>query len=79
MVHNGIEYADMQMISEVFHFAKNVLKADMSIIASMFKTWNKSSDLSSYLIEITGNILSFEDGTSKPLISKIRDTAGQVC
>ena len=80
MVHNGIEYADMQMISEIFHVAKDGLRQDISTISSLFQKWTYFEDLSSYLIEITANILAFKENEAEtsPLISRIRDTAGQV-
>lgn len=77
MVHNGIEYIDMQLICEAYWLIKQMLGWDADAIGAVFKEWN-SGDLSSYLIEITGDILQQKDpaGTGF-LVDKILDTAGQ--
>ena len=76
MVHNGIEYADMQFISETYLILKNVLTFDNDEMADIFSSWNKT-ELSSYLIEITADILRFKDEDGFPLVEKILDSAGQ--
>ena len=76
MVHNGIEYGDMQLICEAYQFMKDVLQMNTAEIHSTFSTWN-SGELSSYLIEITAEITGFLDTDGQPLIEKILDTAGQ--
>lgn len=77
MVHNGIEYADMQLISEVYTIMRHVLKMDVEEIAEVFGKWNQGR-LSSYLIEITAAILQKKDGkTGKPIVDIILDKAGQ--
>ncbi|KZY28023.1 MULTISPECIES: decarboxylating NADP(+)-dependent phosphogluconate dehydrogenase [unclassified Oleiphilus] len=75
MVHNGIEYGDMQLISEAYHFMKSGLNLNHPEMQKSFSAWNKT-ELDSYLVEITANILGFyEDG--QPLVESILDTAGQ--
>ena len=75
MVHNGIEYGDMQLISEAYFIMKKLLKMTAEEMHDVFDEWNKG-DLDSYLIEITRDILGYmEDG--EPLVEKILDTAGQ--
>ncbi len=75
MVHNGIEYGDMQLISEAYFIMKKLLKMTAGEMHDVFDEWNKG-DLDSYLIEITRDILGYmEDG--EPLVEKILDTAGQ--
>lgn len=75
MVHNGIEYGDMQIICEGYVLMRDLLGMNADEIQAVFAQWNKT-ELSSYLIEITADILSFkEDG--EPLVEKILDTAGQ--
>ncbi len=76
MVHNGIEYGDMQLICEAYHLMRDGLKMTPDEMAEVFKEWN-NGELKSYLIEITGNILAFKDEDGKPLIDKILDAAGQ--
>ncbi len=76
MVHNGIEYGDMQMISEVYQIMKDVLGFTPAEMHDVFKQWNKG-ELDSYLIEITADILAFKDEDGNPLVDKILDTAGQ--
>lgn len=76
MVHNGIEYGDMQLICEAYHFMKSILEMSAAEIHSVFSEWN-SGELSSYLIEITTEITGFLDDDGEPLLEKILDTAGQ--
>ena len=76
MVHNGIEYGDMQLISEAYQIMKELLGMNAYQMHEIFKTWNMG-DLDSYLIEITRDILGFKDVDGKPLVDKILDTAGQ--
>ena len=76
MVHNGIEYGDMQLITEIYHIMKNMLGLNASQMSDVFKTWNKG-ELESYLVEITGNILAFKDEDGLPLVNKVLDKAGQ--
>ena len=75
MVHNGIEYGDMQLICETYQIMKDLLNLSYEEMHDVFKTWNEG-ELESYLIEITRDILKFtEDG--KPIVENILDTAGQ--
>ena len=77
MVHNGIEYADMQIICESYFLMSRFLGMSPAEMSSVFYDWNEG-ELSSYLIEITGEILSRKDPeTSKALVDMILDTAGQ--
>ncbi|XP_011852030.1 PREDICTED: 6-phosphogluconate dehydrogenase, decarboxylating [Mandrillus leucophaeus] len=76
MVHNGIEYGDMQLICEAYHLMKDVLGMAQDEMAQAFQDWNKT-ELDSFLIEITANILKFQDTDGKHLLPKIRDSAGQ--
>jgi 6-phosphogluconate dehydrogenase len=77
MVHNGIEYGDMQLICEAYHLMKSVLGLTASELHEIFTEWNKG-ELDSYLIEITADIFTKIDGESgKPLVDVILDTAGQ--
>ncbi len=76
MVHNGIEYGDMQLISEAYFLMKNLLGMDADEMHEVFKEWNKG-ELDSYLIEITRDILGYRDEEDDPLLEKILDTAGQ--
>lgn len=76
MVHNGIEYADMQLIAEMYHLMKSILSMDNEAIADVFEKWN-GGDLGSYLTEITADILRFKDKDGLPLLSSILDAAGQ--
>ncbi len=76
MVHNGIEYGDMQLICESYQIMKDVLGMSADEMHSVFKDWN-DGELSSYLIEITANILAFKDTDNTPLVDKILDVAGQ--
>ena len=76
-IHNGIEYADMQMISEVYGIMRDGLGMRPKDMAAVFEKWNKGR-LNSYLIEITAKVLSFVDAkTKKPLVDVILDRAGQ--
>src|SRR2546427_10795143 len=76
MVHNGIEYGDMQLICEAYNIMKNGLGMSADEMHQVFAEWNKG-DLDSYLIEITRDILAFKDTDGQPLVDKILDTAGQ--
>lgn len=76
MVHNGIEYGDMQLICEVYQIMKVLLKMSAGEMHEIFKEWNEG-ELDSYLIEITRDILAFKDVDGTPMIDKILDTAGQ--
>lgn len=76
MVHNGIEYGDMQLICEVYNLMKDVLGMEQGDMSDVFAEWNKG-ELDSFLIEITRDILKFKDSDGKYLLPKIRDTAGQ--
>ena len=77
MVHNGIEYADMQLIAEAYDLMKSVYGLDASAMADIFQTW-KEGDLDSYLIEITAAVLRKKDAsTGKPLVDVIVDEAEQ--
>jgi 6-phosphogluconate dehydrogenase len=76
MVHNGIEYGDMQLITEAYHIMRNMLGMSADEMHRVFSKWNKG-ELNSYLIEITADILAFRDEDGKPLVDKILDKAGQ--
>ncbi|PYJ97458.1 MAG: phosphogluconate dehydrogenase (NADP(+)-dependent, decarboxylating) [Verrucomicrobia bacterium] len=76
MVHNGIEYGDMQLICEAYHLMKAGLGMTADEMHQVFAEWNKG-DLDSFLIEITANILAYKDADGQPLVDKILDTAGQ--
>lgn len=76
MVHNGIEYGDMQLIGEAYSLLKNALGYDAKKLEEVFYAWNKG-ELDSYLIEITANIFKHQDQDGKPLVDKILDVAGQ--
>jgi 6-phosphogluconate dehydrogenase len=76
MVHNGIEYGDMELICEAYFLMKVLLKMVPDEISEIFNQWNKG-DLESYLIKITSDILKFKDEDGKPLVDKILDKAGQ--
>ena len=77
MVHNGIEYADMQVISEAYDMMSKALGMDASAIGDVFDEWNKG-DLESFLIEITAEVLRHKDATSgKPFVDVILDQAAQ--
>lgn len=76
MVHNGIEYGDMQLICEAYHLMKDVLGLSAFDMHEVFREWNEG-ELDSYLIEITGEILAHKDVDGRPLVDQILDTAGQ--
>jgi 6-phosphogluconate dehydrogenase len=76
MVHNGIEYGDMQLICEAYHLMKDYLGMTAQEMHEVFKEWNEG-DLDSYLIEITRDILAYKDTDGEPIVDKILDTAGQ--
>jgi 6-phosphogluconate dehydrogenase len=77
MVHNGIEYADMQLIAEAYDLLRHGLGAGPAEIAEVFRRWD-SGDLDSFLIEITAEVLAHvDDVTGAPLVDVIRDEAGQ--
>ncbi|TRX70439.1 decarboxylating NADP(+)-dependent phosphogluconate dehydrogenase [Carboxylicivirga sp. M1479] len=76
MVHNGIEYGDMQLISEAYHLLKDYVGLSADEMHEVFKQWNEE-ELDSYLIEITRDILAFKDEDGEPLVEKILDKAGQ--
>ncbi|MDP4172561.1 MAG: decarboxylating NADP(+)-dependent phosphogluconate dehydrogenase [Bacteroidota bacterium] len=76
MVHNGIEYGDMQLICEAYHLMKDLLAMSPDEMHLVFKEWSQG-ELKSYLIEITRDILAFKDEDGLPLIDKILDKAGQ--
>lgn len=75
MVHNGIEYGDMQLICEAYHVMRDYIGLTVDEMHQVFADWNKG-DLDSYLIEITRDILGYKEN-GEPLIDKILDTAGQ--
>jgi 6-phosphogluconate dehydrogenase len=76
MVHNGIEYGDMQLICEAYHLMKDALGLDNQKMSDVFTEWNKG-ELDSFLIEITSDILKFKDADGDYLVEKILDSAGQ--
>lgn len=77
MVHNGIEYGDMQLISEAYHLLKDVLGLSAQELHEVFAEWNRG-ELDSYLIEITADIFTKVDPeTGKPMVDVILDSAGQ--
>ncbi|CAK5113650.1 unnamed protein product [Meloidogyne enterolobii] len=76
MVHNGIEYGDMQLICEAFHLMSKGLGLDFTKMAEIFEDWNKG-ELDSFLIEITANILRYRDEDGEPMVQKILDSAQQ--
>ncbi len=76
MVHNGIEYGDMQLICEAYNLMKELLGMSADEMHEVFKEWNKG-ELDSYLIEITRDILEVKDEDGEALVDKILDTAGQ--
>lgn len=77
MVHNGIEYGDMQLIAESYDLMQNILGLSVDEMADIFKEWNEG-ELDSFLIEITADILTRKDdlGTGKPVVDIILDAAG---
>lgn len=77
MVHNGIEYGDMQLICEAYHLLKDVLNVNTEELHAIFSEWNQG-ELDSYLIEITADIFSKKDAeTGKAMVDVILDSAGQ--
>jgi 6-phosphogluconate dehydrogenase len=76
MVHNGIEYGDMQLICETYCLMKNHLALSDDQMGDVFEKWNRGN-LGSYLVEITRDILRYKDADGSPLVEKILDTAGQ--
>src|SRR5579859_792935 len=76
MVHNGIEYGDMELICEAYNLMKTGLGMTPEQMHQVFAEW-KQGELDSYLIEITRDILAFKDTDGQPLVDKILDTAGQ--
>jgi len=76
MVHNGIEYGDMQLICEAYQIMKELLGMSADEMHEVFKKWN-TGDLNSYLIEITRDILAYKDADGRPLVDRILDSAGQ--
>ncbi|MDN4601945.1 NADP-dependent phosphogluconate dehydrogenase [Paenibacillus sp. F6_3S_P_1C] len=77
MVHNGIEYGDMQLIGEAYHLLKDVLNVSVEELHAIFSEWNQG-ELDSYLIEITADIFSkYDPETGKPMVDVILDAAGQ--
>lgn len=78
MVHNGIEYGDMQLIAEAYDLLKNVAGLSANQLHEVFTEWNTTDELNSFLIEITSNIFPYVDPeTKKPLVDLIVDAAGQ--
>lgn len=76
MVHNGIEYGDMQLIGEAYDLMQHALGLSASEMSAVFTDWNKGQ-LDSYLIEITADILAYTDTDGQPMVDKILDAAGQ--
>jgi 6-phosphogluconate dehydrogenase len=76
MVHNGIEYGDMQLICEAYHILRDLVGMSSDEMHQIFTSWNQG-ELNSYLIEITAEILAYKDGSGDSLVEKILDTAGQ--
>merc|ERR1719151_30323 len=76
MVHNGIEYGDMQLICEAYNLMKDTLGMSHDEMGDILSEWNKG-ELDSFLIEISANILKYKDTDGLPLVEKIRDAAGQ--
>ena len=76
MVHNGIEYADIQLIAESYDLMRSALGLDSDALASVFRRWNEGR-LQSYLIEITAHVLAKRDGAGAPLVDAIEDEAEQ--
>lgn len=76
MVHNGIEYGDMQLTCEAYQLMKDALNLSHDEMSDVFSAWNKT-ELDSFLIEITADILKYKDTDGKVLVEKIKDSAGQ--
>ncbi|NEP09394.1 MAG: decarboxylating NADP(+)-dependent phosphogluconate dehydrogenase [Symploca sp. SIO2C1] len=78
MVHNGIEYGDMQLIAEAYDILKNALGLNHKQLHEVFAEWNTTDELNSFLIEITADIFKYVDqDTNLPLVDLILDSAGQ--
>lgn len=78
MVHNGIEYGDMELIAEAYDLLKNTLGLDHNQLHEVFSEWNTTEELNSYLIEITADIFKHIDPeTNQPIVDLILDAAGQ--
>ncbi len=76
MVHNGIEYGDMQLICEAYQLMRDLLGMSADEMHEVFAKWN-TEELDSYLIEITRDILAYKDTDGEPIVNRILDTAGQ--
>ncbi len=76
MVHNGIEYADMQLIAEAYDILRNVLSKEPAELADIFREWNEG-DLDSFLIELTASVLEHEDASGRPFVDIVADAAEQ--
>ncbi|MSU35407.1 MAG: decarboxylating NADP(+)-dependent phosphogluconate dehydrogenase [Pedosphaera sp.] len=76
MIHNGIEYGDMQLIGEAYHLMRDGLGMTADEMHAVFSAWNEG-ELDSFLVEITRDILKFKDVDGQPLVDKILDAAGQ--
>ena len=76
MVHNGIEYGDMQLICEAYQLMRDLLGMSAPEMSEVFAEWNRG-ELDSYLVEITRDILAYKDADGSPIVDKILDTAGQ--
>ncbi|MFA6948180.1 MAG: decarboxylating NADP(+)-dependent phosphogluconate dehydrogenase [Eubacteriales bacterium] len=76
MVHNGIEYGDMQLICEAYQLMRDMLKMSADEIHDVFAAWRKT-ELDSYLVDITTDILAYKDTDGEPIVDHILDTAGQ--
>ena len=76
MVHNGIEYGDMQLICEAYQLMRDGLHMTADQMHEVFKSWNET-ELDSYLIEITADILGYKDTDGTPIVDNILDAAGQ--
>jgi len=78
MVHNGIEYGDMQLIAEAYDLLKNTLGLNYQDLHQVFTEWNATDELDSFLVEITADIFTkLDDETQEPLVELIMDAAGQ--
>lgn len=78
MVHNGIEYGDMQLIAEAYDLLRNVIGLNEQQLYEVFAEWNTTDELNSFLVEITADIFKQKDPeTGKPLVDLILDSAGQ--
>ncbi len=78
MVHNGIEYGDMQLIAEAYDLLKNVLGLDHKQLHQVFSEWNTTDELNSFLVEITADIFTkLDEGSNQALVEVIMDAAGQ--